>query len=192
MTCDRSFVRSSRPLVTWTDFVAFSRFVRGRINREHVLSVRSWSRPTLSIRFGLFLNHPIPASVVWQILPPTTAGSSTPWVHGCDGKWLGRVGVFFIHRNVTTKENLWWSFMKSESYDAISHDIRALAEYLKNHLPQGAVSDWKGAIVSAVSSHFGEIPHQRCLAHVKREAKRLLPKHSGICDPLICSHVTAH
>lgn len=101
-----------------------------------------------------------------------------PWVHGCDGKWLGRVGVFFIHRSVTTKENLWWSFMKSESHDAIAHDIHALAECLDGRLPTGAVSDWKGAIVSAVASHFGSIPHQRCLAHVEREAKRLLPKHS--------------
>lgn len=28
------------------------------------------------------------------------------------------------------------------------------------------------------SSHFGPIPHQRCLAHIDRAAKRLLPLHS--------------
>lgn len=100
------------------------------------------------------------------------------WVYGCDGKWLGRVGVFFIHRNVTTKENLWWSFMKSESYESIAHDCAVLGERLSDHLPTGAVSDWKGAIVAAVASHFGNIPHQRCLAHVDRQTKRLLPKHS--------------
>jgi hypothetical protein len=88
------------------------------------------------------------------------------------------VGVFFIHRNVTTKENLFWSFISSETYDAIHRDLDTLATHLGDHLPVGAVSDWKGSIVSAVVSHFGNIPHQRCLAHVDRQAKRLLPLHS--------------
>src|SRR3989344_9282972 len=83
-------------------------------------------------------------------------------------------GVFFIHRNVTTRENLFWSFMGSESYEAISRDCRMLADLLGPHLPAGAVSDWKGTIVSAVASHFGNILHQRCLAHVIRESKRPL------------------
>jgi hypothetical protein len=86
--------------------------------------------------------------------------------------------VFFIHRNVSTKENLFWSFMKSESYESIGRDIRLLTNLLDAQKPEGAVSDWKGAIVSSIASHFGPIPHQRCLAHVEREARRLLPKHS--------------
>ena len=68
--------------------------------------------------------------------------------------------------------------MKSESYESIARDCGALTKQLGNRLPAGAVSDWKGAIISAVASHFGSIPHQRCLAHVEREARRLLPKHS--------------
>jgi len=103
---------------------------------------------------------------------------NTPWVYGCDGKWLGRVGVFFIHRNVTTRENLFWSFMGSETYEVIGKDCSILAGLLGKNLPVGAVSDWKGAIVASVASHFGPIPHQRCLAHIVRQAKRLLPKHS--------------
>ena len=87
---------------------------------------------------------------------------------------------FFIHRNVTTHENLWWSFMGSESYGAIHRDMETLAIRLGGHLPMGAVSDWKGAIVAAVAAHFGSIPHQRCLAHVDRAAKRLLPKQSPL------------
>ncbi len=120
------------------------------------------------------------ADEVWQILPPKTVTAPVPWVYGCDGKWLGRVGVFLVHRNVTMKENLWWSFVKSESYESMAHDCAALAKRLENHLPSGAVSDWKGAIVSAVASYFGTIPHQRCLAHVDRAAKRLLPLHSPL------------
>ncbi|MBI5619822.1 hypothetical protein HY950_02575 [Candidatus Gottesmanbacteria bacterium] len=117
------------------------------------------------------------ASEVWEVLPPETATTLQEWVYGCDGKWLGRAGVFFIHRNVTTRENLWWSFMGSETYEAIGRDCKALGDHL-HHLPMGAVSDWKGSIVAAVASHFGSIPHQRCLAHLVRQAKRLLPLNS--------------
>jgi hypothetical protein len=155
----------------------FSRFVRGRINRAQILSA-GISRPTLSVRFGQFLDHPLSAQDVWRILPPVTITHNIPWTYGCDGKWLGRVGVFFIHRNVTTKENLWWSFMRSESYEAIGRDCAILADLLGNNLPSGAVSDWKGAIVASIASFFGSIAHQRCLAHVIRQAKRLLPKYS--------------
>jgi len=124
------------------------------------------------------LDHPLTAADIWNILPPATGMSTTSWIHGCDGKWLGRVGVFFIHRNVTTKENLFWSFISSESYEAIHRDLMTLSGLLGTHLPVGAVSDWKGSIVAGVASHFGNIPHQRCLAHVDRAAKRLLPLHS--------------
>lgn len=140
--------------------------------------MHDWSRPTLSVRFGIFLDHPMSASAAWEVLSPETATHPEPWVYGCDGKWLGRLGVFFIHRNVTTKENLFWSFMGSESYEALSRDGKTLADLLGTNLPSGAVSDWKGAIVQAVFSHFGPVPHQRCLAHVDRQAKRLLPLHS--------------
>jgi len=126
----------------------------------------------------MFLDHPLNVSDVWEILPPGTITMAQPWTYGCDGKWLGRSGVFFIHRNVTTKENIWWSFMRSESYTAIHRDLASLTGLLGSHLPMGAVSDWKGAIVAAVASHFGIIPHQRCLAHIERAAKRLLPLNS--------------
>jgi len=147
-------------------------------NRDGSAEYRRYSLRTLTNRFTQLLDHPLTTSDVWKILPPTTSTSPTHWVYGCDGKWLGRVGVFFIHRNVTTKENLWWSFMKNESYESVRHDLAALTVHLDGHDPAGAVSDWKGSIVSSVASYFGPIPHQRCLAHVDREAKRLLPKNS--------------
>lgn len=69
--------------------------------------------------------------------------------------------------------------MASESYEAIGTDLSCLADLLGNHIPNGAVSDWKGAIVASISGHFGSsVIHQRCLAHIIRQARRFLPKHS--------------
>lgn len=81
--------------------------------------------------------------------------------------------------------------MSSESYASIARDCATLAERLSGHLPVGAVSDWKGAIVSAVASYFGAIPHQRCLAHVDRQAKRLLPKQSPFAATQALRHVAS-
>ena len=84
-----------------------------------------------------------------------------------------------IYRDITHKENLFWSYWSSESYEALFTDLEKLMRLLDGHLPSGVVSDWKGSIVTAVSGFFPGVPHQRCLAHVAREAKRLLPKNSG-------------
>jgi len=176
--CRTTFVRARRPRLTRADFLAFHRYVVGMHNRDGSAHYRGYSLRTLTDRFTQLLDHPLIASDVWNILSPVTITAPRCWVYGCDGKWLGRVGVFFIHRNITTKENLWWSFMGSETYDAISRDCKRLADLLGDCLPAGAVSDWKGSIVATVASHFGSIPHQRCLAHVDRQAKRLLPLHS--------------
>lgn len=92
--------------------------MKGLHNREG----SGYAERTLARRYAQFLDHPLTAKEVWHILPPETDTILQPWVYGCDGKWLGRVGVFFIHRNVTNKENLFWSFMTSESYEAIGKD----------------------------------------------------------------------
>ena len=176
--CGRSFVRSRTLPLTFTDFLAFDRYVIGKHNRAGSAEHQGYSPRTLARHFVPFLDHPLTAQDIWNLLPPMTITSGTAWVYGCDGKWLGRIGVFFIHRNITNKENLWWSFMGSETYDAIHRDLDDLTRRLGSHFPIGAVSDWKGSIVAGVASHFGNIPHQRCLAHVDRQAKRLLPLHS--------------
>lgn len=114
---------------------------------------------------------------MWAVLPqklPTT----TPWVYGVDGKWLRRAGVLIIHRDVTSGTNLYWSYHTSESYVALEDDLKQLTPLLLSTIPLGVISDWKGAIVSAVTAYLQGTPHQRCLTHVVREAKRYLPKYS--------------
>jgi len=115
------------------------------------------------------------------MLPPEF--SKKGWIYGVDGKWLKRQGVFILHRNITDKINLYWSFWKNETYTALHADLEFLTRLLGKQKPKAAVSDWKGAIVSAVNGHFGSIPHQRCLTHVTRQAKKLLPKRS----PFACT-----
>lgn len=97
------------------------------------------------------------------------------WVLGIDGKWLHRFGVIMIYRDITHKVNLFWSFQKSESLENLSGDFYKLSMLVKNNPPVGVVSDWKRGIVSLVSVFFPQAYHQRCLSHVLREARRLLP-----------------
>lgn len=100
------------------------------------------------------------------------------WVLGLDGMWLHRFGVVMIYRDVTGGENLWWSWQKSESYQNLTEDFYQLFLLVEKTTPVGVVSDWKGAIVSLKEAFFPGVPHQRCLAHLVREGKRLLPAGS--------------
>lgn len=177
LVCKRTFVwQKHKPDSSRADIVAFSELVRGEINRKKIGEESGLSRPTISIRFKLFFDHPIPSRSVWQILPPKPLSSS--WVLGIDGKWLRRNGVLLIYRNITSGENLLWSFHPSESYVALYTDLEALTGLPGFCRPVGVVSDWKGSIVSGVAAYLGNIPHQRCLTHVQRIAERLLPRHS--------------
>lgn len=153
----------------------------GLSSREKLRQIEKVTRVTLSNRFKIFFDYPIPPEKLWSIFPPRLALSKTNWVYGTDGKYLHRKGVFLIHRDITHQENLYWSFWKSESYLAYETDLKKLSKLLitsGGKLPCGAISDWKGAIVAAVAMCFGLIPHQRCLTHVNRTAARLLPENS--------------
>lgn len=172
-----------KPNLHFSDFVEFAELVTGMVNRQKIALTNKVSRKTVSVKFKSFFDHPLSASDVWKIDPPTIAKHHQPWIYGVDGKWLKRQGVILIHRDITNQENLFWSFHKSESYSALSEDLTQLSILIANssgNYPIGVVSDWKMAIVTAVASQFGPIPHQRCLSHVIRSAKHLLPAKSPI------------
>jgi len=88
--------------------------------------------------------------------------------------------VIMIYRDVTNKINLYWSFHLSESYEAIECDFEKLLPIIKSNLPSGVVTDWKGALVSAVNIFLPLTPHQRCLSHVGRQLLRFLPLRSPL------------
>lgn len=86
-----------------------------------------------------------------------------------------------IYRDVTNKINLYWSFHMSESYESIEKDFERVDPIIKSNLPSGVITDWKGAIISAVNEFLtSTILHQRCLSHVQRELLRLLPLRSPL------------
>lgn len=99
---------------------------------------------------------------------------------GIDGKWLHHQGVVMIYRNVTSKGNLHWSWHPSESYDALTIDFKGLLSIIKDNLPSGVVSDWKGSIVAAVNTFLPPTSHQRCLTHVQRQLLTFLPLRSPL------------
>ena len=177
LNCHHAFIRQTHTKVSFKDFSDFYRLIIGDVNRHQLIKDKNICRLTLSVKFKPLFNRPLFSNEVWEVLPPDL---SNPWVYGVDGKWLKRNGVFILHRNITAKTNLYWSFHLGETYSALGSDLFKLAELIKKkkYYPKAAISDWKGAIVSSVGSYFGDIPHQRCLTHVIRTLKSLLPKKS--------------
>ena len=177
--CGRYFIRQ-HDLFSLNDLKRFSAFIVGRVNHEQVEKDFGLSRKTVSLKFQVFFRNPPLPQDVWKLFPPKLTTSPASWVYSLDGKWLRRSGVILIHRDVINHEVLWWSYARSESYQAIEDDLRRLTSLCGDSVPTGVVSDWKGSIVGSVKLFFGDIPHQRCLAHVDRDIKRLLPKYSPI------------
>lgn len=139
------------------------------------------SRGTLSQVFVTLFAHPPTPEALWSILPPLTPDQ--PWVLGLDGKWLKRSVIVFVARNSTAGDTLWWQAVFHESAQELIPVLRALRSTLEHYqypLPAGLVSDWKGGIVSASQFIFGLLPHQRCVPHVVRTLKLLLPASSPI------------
>lgn len=131
--------------------------------------------------FCLLLAHPPTPVSVWSILPSSIPKES--WTLGLDGKWLKRAMIVFVARNNTTGDNLWWQAVFHESSEELTpllYKLRKTLEQYQYPLPTGVVSDWKRGIVSASEQVFSLLPHQRCVAHVVRTLKVLLPVYSPI------------
>ena len=179
--CHQTFGKPKNLKYTFSDFVTFQDFIVNKLNKEAVLEKEIISRTTLWRKFYPFFKYrPTPEDSQFLLPKHILDIQSKPWVLGIDGKWLHRQGVVMIYRDVTNKINLYWSFHLSESYDAVQADFEKVNPLIKNHMPSGVVTDWKGAIVSAVTLFIPSTPHQRCLAHVQRQLLRFLPLRSPI------------
>jgi hypothetical protein len=157
--------------VSYTTFLLFYDFITGRLNTSALQIDMGVSRTTLWRRFA-----PLFAYLAKPNMNRVVSNTSS-WVYGLDGKWLHRNGVVILHRDSTHQHNIYWSYHRSESYAAYTEDLTQVLSCVDTTHLVGIVSDWKGAIVSAVETHLS-LPHQRCLTHVVREAKRYLPKRS--------------
>ena len=177
MVCDRSFGKPKRISGRFFDFVKFHDFIVNKINKVALSEEIYLSRKSIWRKFKPFFNYsPTPYDSLFLL----KTKSPKRWVLGIDGKWLRRNGVIMIYRNVTKKINLYWSFHLTESYEAVERDFKQLTPIIADRLPSGVITDWKGALVSAINIFLPPIPHQRCLSHVKRQLMRLLPLRSPI------------
>lgn len=147
--------------------------------REGMAETEHCSRMTLYTRLLPFFVHPPSPDLVWRALPPVCSHPScTPWAYGADGFWFHRNRIVLFQRDVTHRQTLWWSHHLSESRRSIEGAIQPLASRVNTDALCGFVSDWKQSITTSLITAFGLLPHQRCLTHVVRAAKRFLPKTS--------------
>lgn len=134
---------------------------------------------TIYTAFLPFLTQPPSPELLMHVAPPVaTRGTASAWAYGVDGFWFHRDRIVLLQRDVTHKETLWWSLHLSESAASVVPAITACGALVDHDRLVGIVSDWKSAIRISVGTVFGNCPHQRCVTHVVRQAKRLLPKRS--------------
>lgn len=176
MECGHSFTRHSRLGVSWTDLVNFHALITGKRSQKGLAEACGLGRTTLWSRLLPFFNYVISPSEINALFP--VEETATDWVLGLDGRWLHRFGIIMIYRDVTRGVNLWWSWQKSESCQNLTEDFYQAFLLTRKNPPSGIISDWQGSIVAATRAFFPHQPHQRCLAHLVRAGKRLLPAGS--------------
>ena len=182
MVCHHSFGKPKRISGKFFAFVKFHDFIVNKINKLALSEEIYLSRKSIWRIFKPFFNYsPSSNDSLFLLKEKRLINDKNNWVLGIDGKWLRRKGVIMIYRDVTNKINLYWSYHFSESYDSIEKDFEKVNLIIKDNLPSGVVTDWKGAIVSAVNEFLtSTIPHQRCLSHVQRQLLRFLPLRSPL------------
>ena len=176
MECGHSFPKRRRPSLSFTDFTSFYDLVTGKRNQQSLAEALGVCRTTLWSRFLPFCPYLISPAEINALFP--VEETSADWVLGLDGRWLHRFGIIMIYRDVTRGVNLWWSWQKSESCQNLTEDFYQVYLLTQAHSPSGIVSDWQGSLVALTEAFFPGKPHQRCLAHLVREGKRLLPAGS--------------
>lgn len=181
LSCGYVFLRRKNKLpVSFKDFKAFRRYAIKTVDQETLCLNLKLSRQTLSARFNLFLLLPPSPKLINQIVAPACC-STTLWVYGFDGKWLGRKPILLIHRDIVNQEILWWSVAFSESIAAVRSDLITLINNCPNLIPpMGAVTDGKPGIASVIKEIFHLDETQRCLVHIVRDLKKHLPFRSPI------------
>jgi len=177
--CHLSFGKPKKQPLRFSDFIKFYDFVLNKVNKLAIIEKVFVSRTSLWRKFKPFFGYsPTPEGSIFLLPKNASNIKSIPWVLGIDGKWLRRKGVVMIYRDVTSKANLYWSYHSSESYEAVEKDFEKLLPIIKDSFPSGVITDWKGALVSAVNMFLPSTPHQRCLSHVQRQLLRFLPLRS--------------
>lgn len=100
------------------------------------------------------------------IIPELTTDESYLLV---DGLWFGKRYCLMLYRHSKRKIILHASFVSKEYGSLIAKDLKLLK--LKYRFT-GIVSDGGTGIRNAVFSLFGNIPHQICMAHLRKKAQK--------------------
>ena len=181
LSCGCVFKRRKNKLpVAFRDFKAFRQYAARVVDQKTLFVKLKFSRQTLSARFNLFLLLPPSPELVNAVTSPACC-STTLWVYGFDGKWLGRSPILLIHRDVINKETLWWSVAFSENMAAVRSDLIGLIDSCPGLIPPaGAVTDGKPGIAAVIREIFHLDFCQRCLVHVVRDLKKYLPLRSPL------------
>ena len=88
-----------------------------------------------------------------------------------DGTWIVWKKIVVLIAS-DTERVVHWKFTFIENTETCTTFLCELSGQ-----PNGIVSDAQKGLLNAVSRRFGDIPHQRCIAHIVRQARLWLTRH---------------
>lgn len=156
---------------TPTDFFKlFRQYVLWGLTYEVLSALSGYSIPHLAEKFHQYLDTTPPESN-----SPLIDQSSLDQTYLLiDGLWFGRWFVLMVYRQSKNLTILHISQMGREVSSKISKDLKTVQN---QYIFSGVVSDGGTGIVSAIDEVYPHLPHQRCLAHLHREATNALGRY---------------
>lgn len=82
-----------------------------------------------------------------------------------DGKNISKNDILILSYEYLSKQPFAWMFDKKENFDSW---YLLLNRIKKDYVVEAVVSDGQKGLIKAVKTVFGDIPHQRCVVHIKR------------------------
>lgn len=108
--------------------------------------------------------------------PPEPKPKPNPHCHLIiDGTWFGKDYCLLVYWDVDLKYVQWWRYGTGEKVLEILDDLRGLKE--AGVVCASITSDGAPGIVGAVGMEYPNIPHQRCVTHLQRQALAFITRY---------------
>jgi hypothetical protein len=92
-----------------------------------------------------------------------------------DGTWFRKENCLIVYWDKVLKRIPWWNYTSGERTLEILRDLRSLKR--KGVILASATSDGSGGIERALEIEYPNIPHQRCLVHLKRQTLSFITRN---------------
>lgn len=163
-TCKITFTWQRSDKTQQNRFPWFEFWLRG-LSVKSIAKINKRNKNTIIKTVYWYLDH-----------PPKLNPVPNPNCHAIlDGTYFKRENCLIVYWDKNLKRIQWSNYTSGEKTFEVLHDLRTLKR--KGVILASVTSDGSGGIEKALGIEYPNIPHQRCLVHLKRQTLAFITKN---------------